>query len=626
MWRVLPPMQDNKYNGYSDINYTDNKMNINTIGEPGSIFYLLYEFSRPIQIRELSMHLNQLDIPIENKCINGNNRIFINYNTDDCYGNYIGFCGVDYEALTTYFVNTPEYNWKYKLHDGYIVPGSESIKCVYDDQEMSVPHNDYDIDYKEGIININPHGLIKQNIRVLADYRKCNTDEINLTSDCILYKYENDNFDYNDNDTKGLMVENICIEIPCSSNEYIINKLFVETADSNTMYYGFGKSIDLIGVDLLYTIDELDSEGFGLEYIKINLDYYNFTNDNIRNLSISKINKLILAMVIKPRSIKTKLIIDINLQHMFILDARDLMSSLLDDILYFDNIEIIISTSFNSSNIKNSLNLTNSIYDNIKKHKFKSAVNINGLSRFDISSLELDSFDYVISGLSIWEDKSNIQYILDRVGADKFIWDNKQVTFPVNNKSTINITSNLGIITPFNGKTVKITGRNRYKHCIFLLTYLYHIGDCIYIENSSYDPLDILYINNELEIITTKTSIPMGMYVKLTRTIDSWEYEVVSMIKNNESLHPTRTTNYKPIMMDLLEIHTNILAEIYGINKIFATNLYNSNFQIVNLHVEQNNSIYNTENFIKNEDNIYLAGIIVDTKCVNKHATELWMS
>ena len=118
----------------------------------------------------------------------------------------------------------------------------------------------------------------------------------------------------------------------------------------------------------------------------------------------------------------------------------------------------------------------------------------------------------------------------------------------------------------------------------------------------------------------------MGMYAKLTRTIDSWEYEVVSMVKNNEPLHPTRTTNYKPIMMDLLEIHTNILAEIYGINKIFATNLYNSNFQIVNLHVEQNNSIYNTESFVKDEDNLYLAGIIVDTKCVNKHATELWMS
>ena len=625
MWKVLPPMQGSKYNGYSDINYTDNKMTINTIGEQGSIFHLLYEFSRPIQIRELSMYLNQLDIPIENKCINGNNRIFINHNTDNCYGNYIGFYGVDYEA-STYFVNTPEYNWKYKLPDKYIVPGSESIKCVYDGQEMSVPRDDYDIDYKEGIININPHGLIKQNIRVMVNYRKCNIDEIKLTSDCILYKYNDNNFDYNDNDTKGLMVENICIEIPCSSNEYTVNKLSIETADSNTMYYGFGKSIDLIGVDLLYSIDELDDAGFGLEYIKINLDYYNFTNDNIRNLSVSKINKLILVMVIKPRSIKTKLIIDINLQHMFILDARDLMSSLLDDILYFDNIEIIISTSFNSSNIKNSLNLTNSIYDNIKKHKFKSAININGLSRFDISSLELDSFDYVISGSSIWEDKSNIQYILDRVGADKFIWDNKQVTFPVNNKSTINITSNLGIITPSNGKTVKITGRNRYKHCIFLLTYLYHIGDCIYIENSSYDPLDILYINNELEIITTKTSIHMGMYVKLTRTIDSWEYEVVSMIKNNEPLHPTRTTNYKPIMMDLLEIHTNILAEIYGINKIFTTNLYNSNFQIVNLHVEQNNSIYNTESFVKNEDNLYLADIIVCTKCVNKHATELWMS
>ena len=625
MWRVLPPMQDNKYNGYSDIDYTDNKMTINTIGEPGSIFYLLYEFSRPIQIRELDMHLNQLDIPIENKCINGNNRIFINYNTDDCYGNYIGFYGVDYEA-STYFVNTPEYNWKYKFPDRYIVPGSESIKCVYGDQEMSVPRDDYDIDYKEGVININQHGLIKQNIRVLVDYRKCNIDEIKLTSDCILYKYNDNNFDYNDNDTKGLMVENICIEIPCSSNEYTINKLSIETADSNTMYYGFGKSIDLIGVDLLYSIDELDDAGFGLEYIKINLDYYNFTNDNIRNLSVSKINKLILAMVIKPKSIKTKLIIDINLQHMFILDARDLMSSLLDDILYFNNIEIIISTSFNSSNIKNSLNLTNIIYDNIKKHKFKSAININGLSRFDISSLELDSFDYVISGLSIWEDKSNIQYILDRVGVDKFIWDNKQVIFPTNNKSTINITSNLGIITPSNGKTVKITGRNRYKHCIFLLTYLYHIGDCIYIENSSYDPLDILYINNELEIITTKISIPMGMYVKLTRTIDSWEYEVVSMIKNNEPLHPTRTTNYKPIMMDLLEIHTNILAEIYGINKIFTTNLYNSNFQIVNLHVEQNNSIYNTESFVKNEDDLYPADIIVNMKCVNKHATELWMS
>lgn len=625
MWRVLPPMQDNKYNGYSDINYTDNRMTINTIGEPGSIFYLLYEFSRPIQISELSMHLNQLDIPIENKCINGDNRIFINHNTDNCYGNYIGFYGVDYEA-STYFTNTPECNWKYKLPDRYIVPGSESIKCVYDGQEMSVPRDDYDIDYKEGIININPYGLIKQNIRVLVNYRKCNTDEINLTSNCILYKYKDDSFDYNDSNTTGLIVENICIEISYSPNKYIINKLFVEAIDSGTMYYGFGKSIDLIGVDLLYTIDELDSEGFGSEYIKINLDYYNFTNNDIMNLSISKINKLILATVIKPRSIKTKLIIDINLQHMFILDARDLMSSLLDDILYFDNIEIIISTSFNSSNIKNSLNLTNSIYDNIKKHKFKSAVNINGLSRFDISSLELDSFDYVISGSSVWEDKSNIQYILDRVGADKFIWDNKQVTFPVNNKSTINITSNLGIITPSNGKTVKITGRNRYKHCIFLLTYLYHIGDCIYIENSSYDPLDILYINNELEIITTKTSIPMGMYVKLTRTIDSWEYEVVSMVKNNEPLHPTRTTNYKPIMMDLLEIHTNILAEIYGIANIFATNLYNSNFQIVNLHVEQNNSIYNTESFIKNEDNLYLAGIIVNTKCVNKHATELWMS
>ena len=54
MWRVLPPMQDNKYNGYSDINYTDNKMTINTIGEPGSIFYLLYEFSRPIRIKYAS--------------------------------------------------------------------------------------------------------------------------------------------------------------------------------------------------------------------------------------------------------------------------------------------------------------------------------------------------------------------------------------------------------------------------------------------------------------------------------------------------------------------------------------------------------------------------------------------
>lgn len=623
MWRVLPPMQDNKYNGYSDIDYTDNKMTINTIGEQGSVFYLLYEFSRPIQIRELSMHLNQLDIPIENKCINGNNHIFINHNTDNCYGNYIGFCGVDYET-STYFVNTPEYNWKYKLPDRYIVTGSESIKCVYDGQEMSVPHDDYDIDYKEGIININPHGLIKQNIRVLVNYRKCNVDEINLTSDCILYKYENDNFNYDDNDTKGLMVENICIEIPCSPNEYIINKLFVETVDSGTMYYGFGKSIDLIGVDLLYYIDKLDNEGFGSECIKINLDYYNFINNDIRNLSISKINKLILAIAIK-RFTKTKIIIDINLQRMSILDASDLMNSLLDDILYF-NIEIIIGVSFNTSNIKNSLYTINSTDDNIKKHKFKSAININGLSRFDISLLELDSFDYIISGSSIWEDKSNIQYILDGVGADKFIWDNKQVTFPTNNKSTINITGNLGIITPFNGKTIEITGRNRYKHCIFLLTYLYHIGDCIYIENSSFDPLDILYINNELEIITTKTSIPMGMYVKLTRTIDSWEYEVVSMIKNNESLHPTRTTDYKPIMMDLLEIHTNILAEIYGINKIFAANLYNSNFQIVNLHVEQNNSIYNAESFIKNEDNLYLADIILNMKCVNKHATELWMS
>lgn len=623
MWRVLPPMQDNKYNGYSDIDYTDNKMAINTIGEPGSVFYLLYEFSKPIQIHELNMHLNQLDIPIENKCINGNNHIFINHNTDHCYGNYIGFCGVDYET-STYFVNTPEYNWKYKLPDRYIVTGSESIKCVYDGQEMSVPHDDYDIDYKEGIININPHGLIKQNIRVLVNYRKCNVDEINLTSDCILYKYENDNFNYDDNDTKGLMVENICIEIPCSPNEYIINKLFVEAVDSGTMYYGFGKSIDLIGVDLLYYIDKLDNEGFGSECIKINLDYYNFINNDIRNLSISKINKLILAIAIK-RFTKTKIIIDINLQHMPILDASDLMNSLLDDILYF-NIEIIIGVSFNTSNIKNSLYTINSTDDNIKKHKFKSAININGLSRFDISLLELDSFDYVISGSSIWEDKSNIQYILDRVGEDKFIWDNKQVTFPTNNKSTINITSNLGIITPFNGKTIEITGRNRYKHCIFLLTYLYHIGDCIYIENSNFDPLDILYINNELEIITTKTSIPMGMYVKLTRTIDSWEYEVVSMIKNNESLHPTRTTDYKPIMMDLLEIHTNILAEIYGINKIFATNLYNSNFQIVNLHVEQNNSIYNAESFIKNEDNLYLADIILNMKCVNKHATELWMS
>lgn len=623
MWRVLPPMQGNKYNGYSDINYTDNKMTINTIGEQGSIFYLLYEFSRPIQIHELNMHLNQLDIPIESKCINGDNRIFINHNTDNCYGNYIGFYGVGYET-STYFVNTPEYNWKYKLPDIYIVPGSESIKCVYDGQEMSVPYDDYNIDYKEGIININQHGLIKQNIRVLADYRKCNVDEINLISDCILYRYNDNSFDYNDNDTKGLMVENICIEIPCSSNEYLINKLFVETIDSGTMYYGFGKSIDLIGVDLLYYIDELDNEGFGSECIKINLDYYNFTNNDIRNLSILKINKLILAIAMK-RFTKTKIIIDINLQHMPILDTSDLMNSLLDDILYF-NIEIIISISFNSSNIKNTLNLTNSIYDNIKKHGCKSAININGLSRFDISLLELDSFDYVISGSSIWEDKSDIQYILDRVGADKFIWDNKQVTFPVNNKSIINITSNLGIITPFNGKTIEITGRNRYKHCIFLLTYLYHIGDCIYIENSSYDPLDILYINNELKIITTKTSVPMGMYVKLTRTIDSWEYEVVSMIKNNEPLHPTRTTNYKPIMMDLLEIHTNILAEIYGVSKIFATNLYNSNFQIVNLHVEQNNSIYNTESFVKDEDNLYLAGIIVDTKCVNKHATELWMS
>ena len=420
------------------------------------------------------------------------------------------------------------------------------------------------------------------------------------------------------------MVENICIEISCSPNEYIINKLFVETVDNGTMYYGFGKSIDLIGVDLLYYIDELDNEGFGSECIKINLDYYNFTNNDIKSLSISKINKLILAIAMK-RFTKTKIVIDINLQHMPILDASDLMNSLLDDIWYV-NIEIIIGGAFNTSNIKKSVYTINITDDNIKKHKFKSAININGLSRFDISLLELDSFDYVISGSSIWEDKSNIHYILDRVGADKFIWDNKQVTFPVNNKSTINITSNLGIITPSNGKTVKITGRNRYKHCIFLLTYLYHIGDCIYIENNSYDPLDILYINSELEIITTKTSIPMGMYVKLTRTIDSWEYEVVSMIKNNEPLHPTRTTNYKPIMMDLLEIHTNILAEIYGINKIFATNLYNSNFQIVNLHVEQNNSIYNTESFIKDEDNLYLAGIIVDTKCVNKHATELWMS
>lgn len=625
MWRVLPPMQDNKYSGYSDINYTDNRMTINTIGEQGSIFYLLYEFSRPIQIRELSMYLNQLDIPIENKCINGNNRIFINHNTDNCYGNYIGFYGVDYEA-STYFVNTPEYNWKYKLPDKYIVPGSESIKCIYDGQEMSVPRDDYDIDYKEGIININQHGLIKQNIRVLVNYRKCNTDEINLTSNCILYKYKDDNFDYNDSDTTGLMVENICIEIPCSSDKYIIDKLFVETVDSGTMYYGFGKSIDLISVDLLYTIDELDGEGFGSEYIKINLDYYNFTNNDIMNLSISKINKLILTLLIK-RLIKTKFIIDINLQHMPILDAGNLMSLLLEDIIHYSNgIEIIISVSFNSSNIKNSLYVINSTDDNIKKHGCKSAININGLSRFDISLLELDSFDYVISGSSIWEDKSNIQYILDRVGADKFIWDNKRVTFPVNNKSTINITSNLGIITPSNGKTVKITGRNRYKHCIFLLTYLYHIGDCIYIENSSYDPLDILYINNELEIITTKTSIPMGMYAKLTRTTDSWEYEVVSMIKNNEPLHPTRTTNYKPIMMDLLEIHTNILAEIYGINKIFTTNLYNSNFQIVNLHVEQNNSIYNTESFVKNEDNLYPADIIVNMKCVNKHATELWMS